>query len=98
MSAANGPDALGNVHASQVGTTDWPGRSLSTARPEQQGWRLSGENCTIMLSDVVGFAASSRNDVDRRIIRDALFSMTHIVLQDLPEMWSWSTPRYSRRR
>jgi hypothetical protein len=52
-----------------------------------RGWHLSGENCTIMLSDVVGFAASSRNDEDRRIIRDALFSMTHIVLRDQPDRW-----------
>ena len=50
---------------------------------------LAGENCTIMLSDVVGFGAVSRNDEDRRLIREALFGMTHTVLQDLPDAWSW---------
>jgi hypothetical protein len=42
-----------------------------------------------MLSDVVGFGADWRNDEDRRIIREALFSMTHTVLADLPDEWSW---------
>jgi class 3 adenylate cyclase len=42
-----------------------------------------------MLSDVVGFGAGSRTDEDRRIIREALFGMTHMVLRDLPDEWSW---------
>jgi class 3 adenylate cyclase len=50
---------------------------------------LNGENCTILLSDVVGFGAKSHTDEDRRIIREALFSITHTVLQDLPDAWSW---------
>jgi hypothetical protein len=50
---------------------------------------LNGENCTIMLSDVVGFGAGSRTDEDRHMIREALFSMTHTVLRDLPDAWSW---------
>jgi hypothetical protein len=50
---------------------------------------LVGENCTVILSDVVGFGADTRNDEDRRIIREALFSMTHTVLQSLPDVWSW---------
>ena len=42
-----------------------------------------------MLSDVVGFGAGTRTDEDRRVIREALFSMTHTALQDLPDAWSW---------
>jgi class 3 adenylate cyclase len=57
--------------------------------PAQYPRPLNGENCTIMLSDVVGFGADSRTDEDRRVIREALFGMTHTVLQDLADAWSW---------
>lgn len=50
---------------------------------------LIGENCTIILSDVVGFGSRTRTDEDRRLIREALYSMTHTALQDLPDVWSW---------
>ena len=50
---------------------------------------LDGENCTVILSDVVGFGARTRTDEDRRVIREALFRMTHTALQDLPDVWSW---------
>lgn len=50
---------------------------------------LDGENCTVILSDVVGFGARVRTDEDRRVIREALFRITHVVLQELPHVWSW---------
>jgi len=50
---------------------------------------LDGENCTVLLSDVVGFGARTRTDEDRRVIREALFRITHVVLQELPHVWSW---------
>jgi hypothetical protein len=65
------------------------GRFLSQGHLVKRPRLLNGENCTIMLSDVVGFGAGSRTDEDRRIIREALFSMTHSVLRDLPDAWSW---------
>ena len=49
---------------------------------------LNGENCTVFLSDVVGFGARARNDKDRRIIREALFSMTRAALAGIPDVWS----------
>lgn len=61
---------------------------ITTARPARARL-LAGENCTVMLSDVVGFGADWRTDEDRRMIREALFSMTHTVLADLPDEWSW---------
>jgi hypothetical protein len=73
-----GADALGSG----------PGGPVTTGRPAQPRL-LAGENCTVMLSDVVGFGADWRNDEDRRIIREALFSMTHTVLADLPDAWWW---------
>jgi hypothetical protein len=51
-------------------------------------WPLSGQNCTVLLTDVVGFSSSSRSDEDRRIIRDALCHMTGITLQGIADVWS----------
>jgi hypothetical protein len=85
--AGYGPDAASNVPVDRTVIANRLGQSLSTVRPHP--WPLNGENCTIVLSDVVGFGADSRTDEDRRIIREALFSMTHIVLRDLPDAWSW---------
>ena len=51
-------------------------------------WPLSGQNCTVLLTDVVGFSSSARNDEDRRIIRDALYSMTGAMLQGIADVWS----------
>jgi hypothetical protein len=71
----------------EVTPADGPGMSVPVGHPAQQV--LVGENCTIILSDVVGFGARTRNDEDRRMIREALFSMTHTALQDLPDSWAW---------
>ncbi len=82
-------DNASNDPAVQGATADWPGLPVSMERTAQHPQLLTGENCTILLSDVVGFGAKSRTDEDRRIIREALFSITHMVLQDLPNAWSW---------
>jgi len=42
-----------------------------------------------LFSDVADFGSPSRNDEDRRIIREALFSMTYAILKSLPDVWSW---------
>lgn len=62
---------------------------LSANRPIKRPQVLNGENCTVILSDVTGFGARTRTDEDRRIIREALFSITHAVLQGIPDVWSW---------
>ncbi len=41
---------------------------------------LSGQNCTIVYTDVVGFAALSRKDFDRLVIRRATTDMTMAAL------------------
>jgi len=64
-------------------------RSIPAEHPAQRPQTLNGENCTVLLSDVVGFGARTRTDEDRRIIREALFSITHAVLQGIPDVWSW---------
>jgi hypothetical protein len=48
----------------------------------------AGENCTVVLTDVVAFGALHRNDEDRRIIRQALYEMTQDLLDRLGEVCS----------
>jgi hypothetical protein len=91
--ARYGPDVLARWPAG-VATTGGTaagegGRPARASRPAQHPQPLNGENCTVILSDVVGFGARSRTDEDRRVIREALFSMTHAALKDLPDAWSW---------
>lgn len=47
---------------------------------------LNGENCTVLLSDVVGF--DTRSDDDRVLIREALSSMVATALQGIPDVWT----------
>jgi len=57
----------------------WADDALAV-RPVQP-WPLSGHTCTILLTDVVAFGSPARNDEDRRVIREALFRMTQIMLR-----------------
>jgi CRP-like cAMP-binding protein len=61
---------------------------LTTRNSRKQRRRLNGENCTVFLTDVVEFGARTRNDNDRRIIREALARMTRTALKGMPEAWS----------
>jgi class 3 adenylate cyclase len=83
------PNAFSDVPVDYADAANRPYHSLSMGPPAPNPRLLNGENCTILLSDVVGFGAGWRTDEDRRIIREALFSMTHAVLCDLPDAWSW---------
>jgi CRP-like cAMP-binding protein len=49
---------------------------------------LSGQNCTVLLTDVVGFSSPNRTDKDRRIIREALFDMTQMMLRGIVDVRS----------
>jgi hypothetical protein len=83
------PRVLGIIEQQANDRYRAPGRQTTSRVPFHQPWQLTGEICTVMLSDVVGFGADWRNDEDRLIIRDALFSITHTVLGDLPDAWWW---------
>lgn len=41
-----------------------------------------GQNCTIVLIDIVNFGASTRNDRDRRRIREALYRISQSLLEN----------------
>jgi class 3 adenylate cyclase len=64
-----------------------PAEDPHPARRQLQS--LNGENCTIILSDVVGFGARSRTDEDRHVIRETLFRVTQAAMQGIPDGWSW---------
>jgi vacuolar-type H+-ATPase subunit E/Vma4 len=65
--------------------------SFAVGDQHHAGHQMAGGNCTLILTDVVGFGARSRNDEDRRIIRDALFHMTRTAARD------WSAVQYGDR-
>jgi hypothetical protein len=85
--AGGGPGLQPGAGGGGTAAADWLTASFPVGHPAQQ--ILIGQNCTVILSDVVGFGALTRTDDDRRIIRDALFGMTHAALQYLPDVWSW---------
>jgi hypothetical protein len=49
--------------------------------------QLNGENCTVILTDVVAFGSVTRTDRDRLIIREALSRMTYTAMQGIPDVW-----------
>lgn len=51
-------------------------RSVSDHRPAP---RFEGQNCTVIYTDVVGFAAGTRTDLDRLIVRQATAEMTKVA-------------------
>jgi hypothetical protein len=57
--------------------------SALPAHPGSQSRPLNGENCTVFLTDVVGFGALGRTDEDRYLIRQALLAMTQSALGPL---------------
>jgi hypothetical protein len=71
-----------------------PGRGGSPGSPAVRGaalrlpapvppHRFSGENCTVILTDVVGFGAEYRRDLDRSIIREQHLEMMQLTLGPL---------------
>jgi len=44
---------------------------------------LNGENCTVFLTDVMGFGSRMRTDSDRLLIREVLFMMTQAAMQEI---------------
>jgi hypothetical protein len=84
-----GLGGLSAMAARAMTTTSLPSYGSAGAWPGRRPQLLNGESCTVVLSDVVAFGASARNDTDRLIIREALFNMTHAALRGIPSGWSW---------
>jgi hypothetical protein len=67
---AQAPDSM-TVHIGNGRFLD-----LTTAHPQY----LTGENCLIIFTDVVGYSSPDRTDEHRRIVRHAVLSMTAVSL------------------
>jgi hypothetical protein len=81
-------DNFGTGPVDSMATTSLTGYGLAAEPSQQQRRPLHGENCTVILTDVVEFGVRTRNDTDRRIIREALLSMTCAALKGIPDAWS----------
>jgi len=81
-----GPGGLSVISADSGPVTAWPNdrRAARHARPRL----FIGQNCTVLLTDVVGFGSQARNDDDRLIIREALLDMTRMMLRGMPDVRS----------
>ena len=82
------PDGYGNDQVDAVGFRGAPldgaaGMPASQASDVPAGHQpsLNGENCTVILTDVVAFGARKRTDEDRLIIRRTLSSMIRVATE-----------------
>jgi CRP-like cAMP-binding protein len=65
-----------------------PYHDIAAGRPPRHLEVLNGENCTVLLADVIGSGAHAPSDSDRSLIREALSSMTAEVLPRTPDVWT----------
>jgi CRP-like cAMP-binding protein/class 3 adenylate cyclase len=77
----NGPGFFSSMSEVRQPATAWAG-DAQTTRPIRSG-PLNGQHCTIVLTDVVAFGSPTRNDEDRRIIRESLLGMTDLTLRGI---------------
>jgi hypothetical protein len=68
-----------------MAAADQPGLGLRAGLSWRYPRPLTGENCTVSLSDVVGFGSPTRTDEDRRLIRGTLFGATQAALRDIAD-------------
>jgi CRP-like cAMP-binding protein len=61
---------------------------VAAGRPPHRIEVLNGENCTVLLSDVVGFDTHARSDDDRILIREALSGIVATALQGITDIWT----------
>jgi len=66
-----------------------PGHGFSSEQSRPRQPVLSGENCTVVRTDVAAFGADKRSDEDRRIIRQATYQMTRTALGSIWDACQW---------
>jgi CRP-like cAMP-binding protein len=75
-------------HRVPAGSRTTPDDGMTVGQPDSTPGRheqsLRGENCTVIITDVVGFGARKRNDEDRLIVREALSNITQAAMEGLP--------------
>ena len=86
------PTGYGHDNGDRANFRTGPAGRIATDQPDgftaEHPQPLQGENCSVILTDVVAFGASMRTDRDRLIIREALSRMTNAALQGMPDAWS----------
>ena len=75
-----------------AGTVDRAGADDCGTRGGAGSSRLTGQNCTVVRTDVVGFGADGRDDEAHKIIKKALPAMTQLALRPV-----WDTCRCEDR-
>jgi hypothetical protein len=63
---------------------DQPEETYSAGYSKKGQKTLTGENCTVILTDVADYGSRIRTDNDRLLIREALFRMTQKAMQGFP--------------
>lgn len=64
--------------------------ALATTKIPAPRRSLAGENCTVILTDMVGYGSNGRNDRDRRVIRAAHLEMLRASLGNLWQKCRWA--------
>ena len=70
-------------------TATWPGDHATAERRPGPRTPLTGENCTVLFTDVAAFGAPVRSDEDRLIIRRAILNMTSAALRPTWDQCLW---------
>jgi class 3 adenylate cyclase len=78
------PVGFGSAASSAV----LPDLSVEQLQRSARSRQLSGQNCTVLLTDVVDFTSLNRTYHDRRIIREALYEMTQSMLNGIADVQS----------
>jgi Cyclic nucleotide-binding domain len=92
-----GPTNCGQAHCSYQRAKDFtngsapmdPPHDGTQATTARRCPSLSGEHCTVVLTDVVAFGARYRKDEYRRIIRTAILEMTQTALSSVWGQCGW---------
>jgi hypothetical protein len=82
----SGDSPSGPVNGAAGASPPEDGHSAGYSRKRPKA--LTGENCTVILTDVADYGARTRTDNDRLLIREALFRMTQKAMQGFPEAQS----------
>lgn len=84
-SVPDGPQGDSETEPAGVFALEQHGHDGRAGYSRKHSRTLKGENCTVFLTDVVGFGAHERTDSDRLLIREVLFRTTQSVVEDVPD-------------
>ena len=86
-SPANGRPAVLPVPAPRDPVEDVPTQPLHALRPARTGPSWTGQNCTILYTDIVGFSEPHRNDHDRLEVRRTMYALLREAFGESGAPW-----------